>query len=319
MSFQQEIDTAIKAKRLYFVGECLPPDWYAGFLLWLKMAEAGIPKAQYNVGRCYNRGEGIDQDSNLAKYWYLKAAEQNDPRAMFNLWLFFSDEKSPELNMELAKQYLDRALELGEARAVEFDQTQRDKAEKLAKEKEEAIKNQESAKNRQILLSLHKHYFETVENLLGKKQIQSVKSLAKEAADKNVMWMDNLLPFFDLEILSSKIEKDVKKETYAGGLYQGTTQYFTISKEFYRARIQVSNHSKIVLRGYLSSAFKVQPGERFEIVTDWYEKKKDEATHKIESIRTEDIIPHDVAQECKRKYFMIPLNKPIELKTGWFS
>lgn len=319
MSFQQEIDAAIKAKRLYFVGECLPPDWYAGFLLWLKMAEAGNPKAQYNVGRCYNRGDGIDQDSNLAKYWYLKAAEQNDPRAMFNLWLFFSDEKSPELNMETAKQYLARALELGEARAVEFDKTQREKAEKLAKDKEEEIRNQEKAKNRKIVLSLQKHYFETVQDLLDKKQIQSVKSLAKEAAEKNVPWIDNLLPFFDLEILSSKIEKDVKKETYAGGLFQGTTQYYTIAREFFRARIQISNHSKKALRGYLGGAFFVQPGERLEIVTGWYEKKKDERTHIIEKITTEDIIPSDLAQECKCQYFVIPLNKPIELKTGWFS
>jgi len=31
MNFQDQIDAAIKEKRLYFVGDQLPPDWYAGF------------------------------------------------------------------------------------------------------------------------------------------------------------------------------------------------------------------------------------------------------------------------------------------------
>lgn len=84
-----EIDKAIKEKNLYFIGDALPPDWYAAFKLWLPLAHAGDPKAQFNVGRCYDRGDGVDENKIQAKEWYLKAAEQNDPRAFFNLYLFF--------------------------------------------------------------------------------------------------------------------------------------------------------------------------------------------------------------------------------------
>ena len=92
MSFQQEIDKFIKEKRLYFVGDSLPSDWYAGFKLWLKLAEEGDPKAQFNVGRCYSLGDGIDQDLEQSDIWFQRAAAQKEPRSHFNLYILYSDE-----------------------------------------------------------------------------------------------------------------------------------------------------------------------------------------------------------------------------------
>jgi hypothetical protein len=82
MSFQIEIDKEIKNQNLYFVGSALPPDWYAAFIVWLPMAQAGDAKAQFNVGRCYQRGYGIEQNSGNAISWLMKAADQGDPRAL---------------------------------------------------------------------------------------------------------------------------------------------------------------------------------------------------------------------------------------------
>jgi hypothetical protein len=85
MSFQIEIDKEIKSNRLYFVGDALPPDWYAAFKLWLPLAQAGDAKAQFNVGRCYQRGDGVELNLETAKNWFLTAAGQGDPRASLEI------------------------------------------------------------------------------------------------------------------------------------------------------------------------------------------------------------------------------------------
>jgi len=110
----KDIDQAIRDKRLYFVGERLPADWYEAFRLWLPLAEAGDAKAQYNIGRCYDRGDGVDKDKTLALQWYLKAAAQNDPRAYYNIYLHYDDLK----DSAQAESWLSKAAEAGETRAL---------------------------------------------------------------------------------------------------------------------------------------------------------------------------------------------------------
>lgn len=41
-----------------------------------KAAEQGDPDAQFNLGCCYDKGHGCEQDLNKAKEWFQKAAEQ---------------------------------------------------------------------------------------------------------------------------------------------------------------------------------------------------------------------------------------------------
>lgn len=109
----KEIDQAIREKRLYFVGERLPADWYEAFRIWLPLAEAGDVKAQFNIGRCYDLGDGVDKDEALAQEWYLKAAAQNDPRAYYNLFYAQADKKSAK-----AEEWLAKAVSLNEPRAL---------------------------------------------------------------------------------------------------------------------------------------------------------------------------------------------------------
>lgn len=40
-------------------------------------AKAGEAEAQYNLGTCYENGDGVKKDLNRAKYWYDKALKNN--------------------------------------------------------------------------------------------------------------------------------------------------------------------------------------------------------------------------------------------------
>ncbi len=50
-------------------------DPHMAFQWYLKSAEGGYPIAQFNVGECYMDGSGISKNSQKAFEWYLKAAE----------------------------------------------------------------------------------------------------------------------------------------------------------------------------------------------------------------------------------------------------
>ena len=48
-------------------------------------AEQGDAEAQYNLGKCYDNGDGVKEDKKEAAKWYRKAAEQGDAEAQYNL------------------------------------------------------------------------------------------------------------------------------------------------------------------------------------------------------------------------------------------
>ena len=48
----------------------------------------GYAPAQFNLGRSYKKGEGIDKDREKALYWYGKAARQGDADAQARLEAF---------------------------------------------------------------------------------------------------------------------------------------------------------------------------------------------------------------------------------------
>ena len=43
------------------------------------------PEAQYNLGVCYAKGQGVAKDEVEAVKWYRKAAEQNYAEAQYDL------------------------------------------------------------------------------------------------------------------------------------------------------------------------------------------------------------------------------------------
>jgi TPR repeat protein len=48
---------------------------------WRKAAVQGHAKAQYYLGDCYYKGDGVVTDKTEAVKWYNKAAEQGDAKA----------------------------------------------------------------------------------------------------------------------------------------------------------------------------------------------------------------------------------------------
>ena len=95
---------------------------------WLckKAAEQGLARAQYNLGVCYQNGEGVENDSAKAVEWYRKAAKQGDKEAQNNLGVLFLNgegvpqdkseaefwfRKAAEQGLEAAKNNLDLILQ----------------------------------------------------------------------------------------------------------------------------------------------------------------------------------------------------------------
>ena len=50
-----------------------------------KAAEQGYAEAQFNLGCCYDCGNGVAEDKQEAAKWYRKAAEQGYAMAQYNL------------------------------------------------------------------------------------------------------------------------------------------------------------------------------------------------------------------------------------------
>lgn len=219
MSFQAEIDKAIKEKKLYFIGDALPVDWYAGFKLWLAHAEAGDAKAQYNVGRCYDIGDGTDKDREKAFYWYMKAAEQEDPRANFNLYIYYKDDKEKTYDLNISEAYLKKAVELKESRALNV---MNKRAEYAHFQKGEKLK-------------------EEIQNLLLNKKLDEAKKIASEALEKNYPWASSLICALNIEILKAEVTTTLDKDVTEGGMINGTTQYYTTLTEYKTTKITIKN------------------------------------------------------------------------------
>jgi TPR repeat protein len=58
--------------------------------LWRQLAERGDADAQFNLGRMYDRGEGVPQDYARAVSWYRKAADQGDADAQLHLGVMYA-------------------------------------------------------------------------------------------------------------------------------------------------------------------------------------------------------------------------------------
>lgn len=61
------------------------------FHLFVDIAREGDPKAQFMLGRMYNRGIGVAEDKAKAAYWYQEAARQGYSPAYKIVWSFYRD------------------------------------------------------------------------------------------------------------------------------------------------------------------------------------------------------------------------------------
>lgn len=174
---QQKIDIAklVDEGRLYLVADHQPATWKEGFALWLEHAEAGNPQAQYNVGRCYHSGDGVESDLAKANEWYLKAAEKNDPRTFHNLYMLYQNEKFAQYDAAQSEDYLQKAVELEEPRAIK-----------------EAMRLQEKAAQEEAI---------RVEQ----------ERLARIEADKQQKLQDELRAFKEMKVAAVEIFEEIRE------------------------------------------------------------------------------------------------------------
>ena len=71
--------------------------------LYLKSAEQGYAVAQYNLGLCYEFGEGVEQDFVKSAEWYEKSAEQGHAVAQYHLAYYY--EMGKGVKKDISKAY----------------------------------------------------------------------------------------------------------------------------------------------------------------------------------------------------------------------
>ena len=68
-------------------------DYRAALAIWGPLAQAGVARAQNNVGACFAEGLGVERDPNLALRWLTLSAEAGDAVGQRNLAaLYFKGE-----------------------------------------------------------------------------------------------------------------------------------------------------------------------------------------------------------------------------------
>ena len=80
-------------------------------------ATLGDARAQCNLGRAYDNGEGVTQDKEEAAKWYRKAAEQGYAKAQYNLGASYHFGEGVEQNLREGVKWFRKAAEQGFATA----------------------------------------------------------------------------------------------------------------------------------------------------------------------------------------------------------
>lgn len=188
MSFQLQIDQAIKEQHLYFLGDALPADWYAAFKAWLPLAEGGDVKAAYNVGTCYLRGEGVGRSSASALDWYRRAADAGDTRAMLALYEQLKTRTPAE-----AEEFLQRATAAGDERAI---QTVRARAVEQERRQRQQAEDERNRTTKQRSLEAVR----AIEACLARKDVAGARQRAEAALQEGFQWAGQVIAALSLKI-----------------------------------------------------------------------------------------------------------------------
>ena len=80
-------------------------------------AEKGHKKAQYRLGRCYDKGLGVAEDDSQALQWYQKSAKQDYAKAIYAVGKCYKDGKGVQKDRKKAVEHFAKAARLGNADA----------------------------------------------------------------------------------------------------------------------------------------------------------------------------------------------------------
>ena len=102
---------AQSADKLYSEGKKLyDAKQYTQAVVKLRAAAAkGHKKAQYRLGRCYDKGRGVAEDDKQAFYWYSKSAAQDYAKAQYEVGKSYRHGEGVEKDLKKAVEYFTRA------------------------------------------------------------------------------------------------------------------------------------------------------------------------------------------------------------------
>jgi uncharacterized protein len=89
-------------------------DYGVAFRRWRPLAEQGDARAQAELGRMYNTGEGVAQDRVQAAYWFRKAADQGFANAQTHLGLMYQYAQGVPQDYVQALSWFRKAADQGE-------------------------------------------------------------------------------------------------------------------------------------------------------------------------------------------------------------
>ena len=76
-------------------------------------AEKGHKKAQYRLGRCYDKGHGVAENDKLAVQWYSKAAAQGHAKSMYQLGKCYKNGEGVTKDIKKAVELFKKAADKG--------------------------------------------------------------------------------------------------------------------------------------------------------------------------------------------------------------
>ncbi len=103
--------SAQSAEKLYTEGKDLydAKRYEAAFTKLKAAAEKGHKKAQYRLGRCYDKGNGVEESNTLAFEWYLKSADQGFAKAQYQVGKSYKNGEGVEKDIDKAVEYFTKA------------------------------------------------------------------------------------------------------------------------------------------------------------------------------------------------------------------
>lgn len=98
---------------MYTEGQITPQDYTAAAMWYGRAASSGFAPAAYRLGNLYEFGRGVDQDLDAAQRWYLAAAEAGNRMAMHNLAALYAGGQLESQDFASAALWFERAAWLG--------------------------------------------------------------------------------------------------------------------------------------------------------------------------------------------------------------
>ncbi|HDR9033315.1 TPA: sel1 repeat family protein [Burkholderia vietnamiensis] len=256
MSFQQQIDQAIKKHELYFLGDALPADWYAAFKAWLPLAQNGDPQAMYNVGTCFVRGDGTEKDVTVGIDWYRRAAEAGDARAMFALY-----ERYKTVSQEQANGFLTGAVAAKEPRAMAVIRAGEREQQRLKQEQQAAQERDDRQKRWASVLA-------EVESCFARRDREGARRIAEQAVKDGLAAAGAVLAALDLKL---NVEQRFDRKAYGSSyMVDGTSRYTRSTFTYHWIEGMVSNPSayplEVSFEG-VSGRYRMKAGDTMNLVT----------------------------------------------------